>query len=135
MKERDIILRLLAIPRDFSTTGSRSISDLLMDTGYCQVYDSITECAIETALSDTPDLVSDWLAYSEDKRTSSGWYFKKVKDGVFAVGKIGVGVHEDRTSTYSSMATACAAFIKREVETIRESVCSTNAAACQGRKK
>jgi len=116
--ENDILGRLIVLPKTFNAVGTISMNALLKETGYCEFHDLFSETAIADALSLNPEIINDWLEYSEDKRTSSGWYIKRGKKGAFIVGK--VEMIENSEMTYTDKIKACAAFIKREVETIRQ---------------
>ncbi len=117
--DSDVLDLIIALPETFNTSGTVSIKDLLKETGYCDIYDLISEISIAEVLSTNLQAVNYWLEYSEDKRTSSGWYFKKSKNETYIVGKI--DMTETSEVTFTDKFKACAAFIKREIETIRRS--------------
>ena len=119
MPENDIVNRVLALPETFDAVGTVSMNDLLKETGYCEYPARILEAAIADALSRNLGLIDDWLAYSEDKRTKSGWYIRPHKNGSFIVGSFETATATDSEVVYTDRIKACAAFIKQEVETIR----------------
>ncbi len=59
-----------------------------------------------------------WLAWSENRRSDSGWYFTKGEDGQYVV-----GYYPQRNGfkeiEFSDKFNACTAFIKKEIESIR----------------
>jgi hypothetical protein len=91
---------------------------LLQRSGYFDRHAEITPALLQAVLSDDPTLVRDWLDYSENKRTGSGWYFRRASPG-FEVGSLArEGKVDDRT--YADSIEACAVFIKREIEEMRQ---------------
>lgn len=70
--------------------------------------------AASAYLRQHPELIDACLAYSEDKRTSSGWYVTPHSANSFEIGCHAQGERilvADRTS-------ACAEFIVREIRSI-----------------
>lgn len=102
--------------RDFSQKRTVSIYDLLQQTGYSKVAENISEQDIYQELAKNPDFVDDWLVYSEDKRTTGGWYFKKGDKNKYLVGCVDeTGVTE---TEYADKIKACAKFVKQELNVI-----------------
>ncbi len=62
-------------------------------------------------LQSMPEVVNDWLAYSEDKRASLGWGFGPSYAGNWTLD----GPDEVRES-FDSLYAGCAAFILRELD-------------------
>lgn len=73
----------------------------------------ITVDDIKAVLSTDPQLIDEWQRWSEDKRTSSGWYLES-QDGSHVVGSLSRG---DRLE-FPDAASACAEFILRELRVI-----------------
>lgn len=112
----EIAKKAAALPRDFYAQSTRSIYDLLKQSGYFEAHDAIDEPALAEAFSSQIELVADWLSYSEDKRGGDGWYIVS-EGGEYIVGHLGKG---DRIN-FSDKLKAAAFFAKRELESIRES--------------
>jgi hypothetical protein len=93
--------------------------ELLRHTGYFEAYDQVCEAALCDTLARYPECVDEWILYSEDKRTTSGWYIKQEEDARYKVGYFSGKDGEDSETTYFDKIAACAAFIKHEVEEIR----------------
>jgi hypothetical protein len=107
--EREV-LAILEIGRE--TTGrdaGLSLHEALSHTRYREVRPLLNESNLLAVLKDRPALVEDWLAYSEDKRTSGGWYV--LRSGV--IGQVGRPLS---TITFSSIAEAVAAYVVRELD-------------------
>ncbi len=122
MKKSDITASLILIPRTFHRLGNVSTYDLLKDTGYFEKYDQVSEGSIHEALKQHPECVDEWILYSQDKRTSTGWYFKREDENAYIVGYFAgkAGKNKNIQLKFTDRIEACAAFIKREAETMRQ---------------
>jgi hypothetical protein len=119
MRIQDIIVKLIHLPKSFHSSDL-SMYELLKQTGYFDVYNQVSEAGIYDTLVRYPECVDEWIAYSEDKRTSSGWYMKKKKDTLYEVGYISNTTDGNVATMYVDRIGACAAFIKHELEDIRK---------------
>jgi hypothetical protein len=69
------LLRILSIGHDTSIRGAGlSLREALSLANYRQLRTSIGPADLLPLIKANPRLVREWLAYSEDKRTSGGWY-------------------------------------------------------------
>jgi hypothetical protein len=116
MKINIIVEKIVDISRQFSTKHNISIYQLLKDSGYFENYSEITIDEIKKELRLKPELVQFWLNYSEDKRTSGGWYFLKKDDHTFIVGNLS----DHSVIPFNDSIDACAQFIRNEIEVIRK---------------
>jgi hypothetical protein len=114
----DLSVRIINIPKKFKTANA-SIHSLLKYSGYFETHDLVTAEAIREALLEHPDYVDDWIQYSEDKRCSSGWFFRQKGPG-YEVGFFSSKDGYSQSTMYSDRLEACAAFIKKEMEEIRD---------------
>jgi hypothetical protein len=114
-------MQIVTIPRRFHSLGSISIFSLLEETGYFELHDQISEHDIRTALLCCPECVQEWIQYSEDKRSSSGWYLTLNDEGLYETAYFNVKAVPNTTNRvqYENAIDACAAFIKHEIESIR----------------
>jgi hypothetical protein len=113
-----VIEAICRLPRDFEA-GNVSERELLARSGYKRVSAEITIDRIANHLSDRPDLVSAWIQLSEDIRSSPNWYIERHSAHHFEVGYYDGGrMHQ---TSYDEALPACAAFVKRHVESIAES--------------
>lgn len=120
MDKLRIIQTIIFLPDRFYTEGNVSIYALLKESGYFELHDQISETDIFEGLAQHIKSIDQWLSWSEDKRSSSGWYFKQNDNKKFSVGYF--PPNEDlQTVEYIDKTEACAAFIKREIENIRKS--------------
>lgn len=93
-----------------------SLRNAVSATGYRELRPLLTRDAIAGFLSRHPGLVREWLRYSEDKRTSGGWYLLHPTSG-WIVGRL-AGPEEERELRFGSGAEACAEFILRELDSV-----------------
>ena len=107
------------MPSRFYTERNVSIYALLKETGYFELHNEISESNIYEVLIQHPECINQWLSWSEDKRSSSGWYFKQDEDGKYIVGFFPTS-KDFNVNIYSDKTEACAVFIKREIEDIRD---------------
>lgn len=107
------------LPRTFLSRGDISAFAILEQSGYLERHADVTPDLLAEILTSDASLVDDWLAYSENKRTSSGWYFLRgIPD--FAIGYVSDAGHKIDEDTYSDGAEACSNFIKKELEEMRQ---------------
>jgi hypothetical protein len=92
----------------------RSLRDLVAETGYRDLRPTLSREEIAGYLAKHPGLVLEWLRYSEDKRTSGGWYLLHPSTG-WLVGRL-AGPDEEREFRFGSGPEACAEFILRELD-------------------
>ncbi len=115
----NIIEKIIHLPRLFKSLGNRSMYLLLRDTGYFEITDQIYEENISQALKQYPECINEWKILSDDKRASSGWYFKELDHGKYIVGYFDLKRKNNPEVEFSEIREACAFFIKQEIEDIR----------------
>jgi hypothetical protein len=116
---QDITGKILSLPRQLKNVGDVSIRELLKGTGYFQLYEKVTEDSIKKALSSYPESIAEWISYSEDKRSTSGYYLKEEGVNSYIVGYLDEKKGMVNEIKYAERIDACASFIKREIEDIR----------------
>jgi hypothetical protein len=115
----DVVVQIIALPRRFHSLGNVSMFTLLEATGYLELHDQISEDDIRAGLVLCPECVQEWIQYSADKRTSSGWYVTKNEEGCYETAFIAdTGTLTNRVQ-YDNAIDACAVFIKHELDDIR----------------
>ena len=124
MTTSDILYDIIHLPLRFNEAGDKSIHAILAGMKYSELRCQITVEAIRNSLSRHPECVTDWLRYSEDKRSTGGWYFKEARSGEFIVGCL---AEDDRKAAsqqfYDDKIVACAVFVKRELDSIMQNDC------------
>ena len=111
------IERVVHIAYDIHKVDKSELT-LLKESGYFEVYDKISENAIMEVLKIHPHLITNWLQLSEDSRSSQRWAISRGEDGKCFVGHWPGGKDFEEINT-SDEFYACAAFIKRHIESIR----------------
>jgi hypothetical protein len=91
---------------------------LLKECGYFELHGQISEADIFQELKQHLQCIDQWLSWSENKRSSSGWYFRENENGQYVVGYFPLQESSEATE-YFDKTEACSAFIKREIEDIR----------------
>jgi hypothetical protein len=87
-------------------------------SAYRELRPTLTRDHLATHLARHPKLVLEWLRFSEDKRTSGGWYLMRPATG-WVVGRVG-GSERERELRFGSGPDACAEFILRELDDVAE---------------
>ncbi len=119
MDIENIIQNIIRIPRDYYQQN-RSKLTLVQESGYFDQYDQITEELIFEALQKEPEYVDEWIQWSDDQRVSEGWYIK-IENGENFVARFSTkGEYRESITKYPDIKTACAAFIKHQIEYSRE---------------
>ncbi len=113
-----VIKKVLAIPHDFHERKNASSIDLLNESGYLEFNELIQQENIIEILKADPNLITEWLQWSDDKRSTPTWYFTRGDDGWCFVGHSPEGNEFKEINTKDEFK-ACAAFIKLEAERIR----------------
>ncbi len=116
----EIIKDICNIPVDCHEMGTISVYDLTKQSGYFENQNSISSEDIKKYLLLNTNIANEWLQYSEDKRTDSGWYFtKNDKHNKYIVGYLSNGNRCNET-VFSNIVDACTMFILSELEVIRQ---------------
>jgi hypothetical protein len=111
ISDRDArLLTILRVGRDVSAAGAGiSIREALRRVAYVGIRPSFKARDLRSLLADNPGLMQDWLRYSENKRTSGGWY-------VLESGEVGKVSDPAFTVTYPAIQDAVAEFVVRELD-------------------
>ncbi|MGN6637733.1 MAG: hypothetical protein ACTHJ8_02405 [Mucilaginibacter sp.] len=117
MSTKDTIIKIINLPYSFYNLETVSIYSLLKGTDYFQFHDQINVDDISKELSNAPEVINNWLTWSENKRVDTGWFFE-INNGQCRVGYVSAG-KVTKTETYQDKIYACATFIKYEIESIR----------------
>jgi len=102
----------------FALRGSATIRDLLKETRFIDYADSIDVQDIESSLARKPDLVPDWIQYSEDKRTTNGYYISHEENEPYVVGYYALKSKSRIIGRYTDHIKACAVFVHLELNDI-----------------
>src|SRR5438270_7370761 len=111
---KDLVRTIARIPREFDRRGDAPARDLVLESGYVEAREALTFDGLGDFLRTNPELVGDWLRYSESKRATGGWYFRQQKSGAWEVGL----APETEPVFIGNKLDACATFILCEVANI-----------------
>ena len=111
MDEQDPqLIDILRIGHDTSGRGAGlSLRDALSRIRYGERRAGFDEATLLRLVRAHPAFVEDWLAYSEDKRTSAGWYVLKNAQ----IGRVNV---PESQIQFASIEEAIASYVIRELD-------------------
>src|ERR1043166_4971075 len=114
---RDPVDAVLSFARDTLFQGRGfSIAHQLHRIRYADIRPLLTEERLEARLAWEPALLDQWLQFSDDKRTSGGWYLGK-GSGTWIVGRCSRrGAIHTEPESFPAGARACAAYVLRELD-------------------
>lgn len=119
----DIMLteRILLLPKTFYMTGNKSFFDLLKDSGYFEDYNDVTEVNIREQLKTHPEYCEQWIEWSENQRSDSGWYILQ-QDSNNHIYIVGCFHSRDQITSkeFTDSIQAVAYFIKNQIEYLRK---------------
>ncbi len=105
------LLAILAIGHATSMRGEGiSLRDGLARTDYTNVRIGLTPADLVPLIRSNRRFVTQWVMYSQDKRTSGGWY---LDEDACSVGRVGV---PDDTIRFDSIEEAVADYVLRELD-------------------
>jgi hypothetical protein len=92
---------------------------LLAASGYRKHRDTIDVAKIRKYVEQHPELVGDWMAYSDNKRTSTGCcFYAESSSGPYVLSYFPSRNPSKTDQKYSNESEACAVYIKYELESI-----------------
>ncbi len=117
--EINCLFRICQFARVYRSERDRSPREIYDATSYTTCHAGISQEDIEESVTRDPSLISDWLAFTEDKRWSPAWglakrsenrwiVFHGLRDGTF-----------DYELSFRSGIPACALLIRFEMEHFR----------------
>ena len=110
---------LCRLPIDFRRTRNVSTIDLVVRSGYPAVASQVTADHVRRYLAGKPDLVDSWFAWSDDQRSSAGWWLAEKSATTYEI-----GYHDPKRErqeaplAFDDRVRACAEFIVRAIELI-----------------
>ena len=110
----DSLEAVCRLAHDLRRFKSKSPVELLEESGYLARRQTISVRAIAERLRQAPNWVEAWFTYSQDKRTSSGWYVQQAESGCFVVADYPDG----ETLEFKDRVDACAEFVSRELRSL-----------------
>ena len=109
MSEDNVVSAVCRIPLPYRQPDGKPLQRYVAESGYYDNPEALSVDAVTAFLHYNPTLVDEWFLFSENKRTSGGWYL--IEEGnEFIVGQIG-----GARIGFSDRMAACAGFIVREI--------------------
>lgn len=104
------LLAILRVGHETSTRGTGlSLIEALRQVHYADRRASFGPADLSPLIIAHPELLESWFAYSEDKRTSSGWYLSRS-------GEIGRVSDSESHARFESLEEAVAEYVVRELD-------------------
>jgi len=91
--------------------SNRSLREVVHSSGYADLRGQFAPRELAAYLRARPEVIAQWVAYSEDKRTSDGWYLRPP----YSLGRISSEPPPMHEVKHVDLAAACAAFIIAEL--------------------
>jgi len=105
----DVIAAVCEIARRHRRRDGKSLWSLVRHSGIGERQDLLSAELILEHLRLHANLILDWFQYSEDKRTSHGWYIRQAGEH-YVVGRL-----DGEELIFSDSCRACAEFVVREI--------------------
>lgn len=104
------LLRILRIGHATSVRGeSISLKEALSKPHYCELRPNFDSEDLVPLIQKQRKLIEEWWSYSEDKRTSGGWYLTRG-------GEVGRNDNCEERMQYGSPGQAVANYVVRELD-------------------
>ncbi len=113
----DVVIAVSRLAFDFYAIGTLSSVELVSRSGYPDLRSEVTVARLADCLAGHPDWVSAWFDYSEDRRSSPGWYIEGRDAAEFSVGYY-EGPSSRPPTTFDDKVQACAEFVRAEIDDI-----------------
>ena len=114
-----VVNKIITIPNDYHELN-KSKYQLVVDSGYMDIYEQITNKVIACALMQQPHITKEWVQWSEDQRVSEGWFLRE-DDNIWNIGEFSTkDGYKVSLTPYANLTSACADFIKLQVEFTRQ---------------
>ena len=109
--EKENLLKILQIGHDTSMRGEGiSLHDALSRTKYRENRKSFGASDLVLLIREHKELVNQWLSYSEDKRTTGGWW---ISENPLGIGQLG---SNEAIQDFDSIEKAVAEYVMRELD-------------------
>jgi len=116
MDKNHIINEILRIPERLAENPNKSFHAVVSEIRQMFANREISDDDLRVQLIQCPAFVQQWLTYSEDKRVSSGWFFRRSDSQKYEVGFCMGKGNIVNASIFDDALKACVLFICKEVE-------------------
>ena len=115
MNKAETLRRICEFAKAYSAERIKTPLQLFAETGYQANRTAITDEEIEKEIEKNPQLLSEWLAFTEDKRWTPSWGISKNKKE-YVVFHVSTNGKVDQNFRFESGASACALMVRKEME-------------------
>ena len=116
----EVANKVVAIPKDFHEIGNKSKYQLVIDSGYADKHELITNEIITYVLTQQPYRINEWVQWSEDQRVSEGRFLRE-DNKIWNIGAFTTkDGYKECLTPFPDLKSACADFIKLEAEYTRQ---------------
>ena len=122
-----IIIDIIDLPEKFNRSTDVSFHVLLSETGYIESFELVSKFGLIEQLTQTPDKIEHWLAWSAGNKKESGWYFARMQNAKYAIGYFSP-LENSVIVELADGPKACAMFIKLVIEEARDLILADNKA-------
>jgi hypothetical protein len=114
---REQLHAIATLPATFRAS-EKSLYDLVTEIGYERLRPALSVDQLAAFLRDRPELIDPWVHYSEDKRTSEGWYLLGAPHWYVSYPGRELELEREMKERTRTPADACATFILLELDSI-----------------
>ncbi|MEZ6084546.1 MAG: hypothetical protein R3E58_11560 [Phycisphaerae bacterium] len=108
---QQLIQNLVCIPRLLKTKEDSTMVSLVKESGYKSKQSESLRDELREYIECHPEFIEDWLAFSEDQRSSPAWFFTYERNGQYQLGWFATDCGISKQELFDSGAPACAEFI------------------------
>ena len=119
MNREELISKLIELPFEV-TSKNKSVDSYFIDIGYLDLSIAITEDEMLLEVKKRPQLIQEWQAWSEDKRTS-GWYIRPLDD-IYEIGYIDINGVLKYSERVEDKYSAFSKYISNEIKDMKSSI-------------
>ena len=116
MDKKQIINAMLQIPETLKKIPTQPFYVIATGIKNSLRNSDVSNEDLRSELLIKPHLINEWLAYSEDKRVSNGWFFRHIDSITYEVGFCENRKGIIKSFIFDDAAEACAFFVNKEAE-------------------
>ena len=118
MNKKNLIEKIVSIPKDFYELSNVTTCELLKKSGYVENQQTTSVEKIRNFLLENPQYINDWLQYSDDQRCIPAvlFYESKLKKGHDEVSHYSEAKGLELIQEFPDPIIACAFYILKMIE-------------------
>ncbi len=113
-----ILEKICNLPTELKTNTNTSIFKIIQATGFAENESAFDEELLSEFFKAHPNLVNEWVNFSEDQRCTPAWYLEQIDTEIdeWVVGYLERPGHHIHRLKYRDKADACAKFVIKWLE-------------------